>query len=188
MDSSVKIYFYYFQSIKRTCSTEEKKSDFLDNVQHFSDLRQRVYNLSNKLTIWCVNAASSSFVFWTMQRRVNDWISDFRKNLERSNLAETILLKSEFDKQNRHLGTMFRESKNLRNICNENAVEEMFKLLKRMDVKMKSVNTSLIQREFQCKTQVIQVDRSKFEEEFKKNHDSFVLKQKVRLNCCFFQI
>jgi hypothetical protein len=138
----------------------------------FKRVREECYQESNKLTLWNVNALSSAHTFWYMESKAKDKISTVNQFLGRPTITELHIARSKVLELEKHFGTMTREAKVLKNICNADAVVTVDKLLRNYHIKLNTVKRKMNNLEATLKDKELAEEKQKVRDEIMLNHSS----------------
>ncbi|XP_035701770.1 E3 ubiquitin-protein ligase BRE1-like [Folsomia candida] len=116
-------------------NSSEEKETLRYKYEDFQKIRQDVFDYSNKLTLRCANAKASASVFWQKNSMYDELMKNVRVLLGRPiNIQVLESVKDLHEKIRKSLGVAIRESRNLQNICREEDVHILLKLIKRLQI------------------------------------------------------
>ncbi|OXA45862.1 E3 ubiquitin-protein ligase BRE1 [Folsomia candida] len=117
-------------------NSTEQKEPLHFKYEDFKKIRQDIFDYSNKLTLRCANAKASASVFWQMKSKFEELLKNVRDLLGRPINVEVLeSVKDLHEKIRKSLGSAIRESRNLRNICREQDVHNLLKLIKQLQIR-----------------------------------------------------
>lgn len=99
--------------------------------------------LSNRLTLWCLNAISSITSFNSLEIRLNENAKKISELLGRPTTDSQVKAKNMLEEMKRTISTICREAKNLGSICEPTSAYRLHKSVKRFYIRLDRIKGKL---------------------------------------------